>query len=152
MQTFLPYPDFAESFKVLDSKRLGNQVYREALTLIKGGWPNHPAAKMWLGHTRALALYALAGLDELFFRGKDYSQHRTTFETYRDLAPDTGLPWWFGNEDFHVSHRSNLLRKNAEHYGPLFGSIPDDLLYLWPDNQTKTFRTIAEKKVKIKVT
>ncbi len=142
MQTFLPYPDFVDTFRVLDNKRLGNQIYREALTLIRGGWPNHPAAKMWSGHTRALAAYALAGLDELLLRGKDYPHHRATFEQYVQQNPNTGMPWWFGNDAFHLSHRSNLLRKNSEHYRPLFGDIPDDLPYLWPDNLTKTFRTI----------
>lgn len=143
MQTFLPYPDFAETFRVLDKSRLGNQVYREALTLIRGKWQNHPAAKMWVGYEYALASYALAGLDELFNRGAHYPHHVITFETYRYSYPDTGLPWWLGDEAFHLSHRSNLLRKNAEHYGPIFGDIPNDLPYLWPDNKTKTYRTIV---------
>lgn len=57
MQTFLPYADFDESARALDPKRLGNQVYRECLTLIRGGWPNHPASRMWRGYECALACY-----------------------------------------------------------------------------------------------
>ena len=34
MQTFLPYPDFAESAKVLDNKRLGKQRV-ECLQIMK---------------------------------------------------------------------------------------------------------------------
>ena len=39
MQVFLSYPDFEKSVQCLDSKRLGNQIYRECLIIIRGGWP-----------------------------------------------------------------------------------------------------------------
>lgn len=49
MQTFLPYPSFAESARVLDRQRLGKQRV-EVLQLLRAltgqtkGWANHPAA------------------------------------------------------------------------------------------------------------
>lgn len=52
VQTFLPYPDFAQSAQCLDRQRLGKQRV-EVLQLLKAlkgeskGWKNHPAAKMW---------------------------------------------------------------------------------------------------------
>ncbi len=53
MQTFLPYPDFAESARVLDNKRLGKQRV-EVLQILnvltdstRKGWRNHPAVAMW---------------------------------------------------------------------------------------------------------
>ncbi len=52
MQTFLPYPDFKRSAKVLDYRRLGKQRV-EALQILKAlqvenyGWRNHPIVKMW---------------------------------------------------------------------------------------------------------
>ena len=57
MQTFLPYPDFAKSARVLDPSRLGNQFYREGLTLLRGKWPNHPASKMWADHAPGSGAY-----------------------------------------------------------------------------------------------
>lgn len=37
---------------------------------------------------------------------------------------------------FHRSHRSNLLRKDPDHYGPIFlpdePSLRDDVPYVWP--------------------
>ncbi|MBW3647891.1 MAG: hypothetical protein KY440_08970, partial [Actinobacteria bacterium] len=44
---------------------------------------------------------------------------------------------WFGLEALHLSHRSALLRKDPDWYGPLFASLgepdlPADLPYLWP--------------------
>lgn len=139
MQTFLPLPDFNASMKVLDPKRLGNQVYREALTLIRGGWKNHPASKMWEGHYHALALYALAGIDELELRGKHYPHHRLTFESYLNEHPNTGMPWWMGCNEFHASHRAALLYKDPKWYGK-FGwveeaAVPNakgSLPYFWP--------------------
>jgi hypothetical protein len=66
VQTFLPLPDFAESAAVLDRQRLGKQRVEVlqllgALTGQRPGWVNHPAARMWRGHERALARYGLAG-------------------------------------------------------------------------------------------
>ena len=42
------------------------------MTLIRGGWPNHPAAKMWNGYFYHLGLYLLEGIKVLAERGKDY--------------------------------------------------------------------------------
>ena len=62
MQTFLPYPDYAASAKVLDRQRLGKQRV-ENLQIIKAlldptyGWQNHPAVKMWRGHIISCLLY-----------------------------------------------------------------------------------------------
>lgn len=138
MQTFLPYPSFYESMKCLDLMRLGNQVYRECLTLIRGGWPNHPISKMWKGYEHALAKYALAGIEELLRRGRDYPHHRKTFEDYLQKFPDTGLPPWICNPELHSSHRSALLYKLPGWYNQ-FGwtekpAIPDSdgrLPYVW---------------------
>ena len=46
-----------------------------------------------------------------------------------DLEPN--LPNWFGG-DIHATHRSNLLRKDAAHYGQFGWGEPDDLPYHWP--------------------
>lgn len=138
MQTFLPYPSFTESMRCLDPSRLGNQVYRECLTLIRGGWPNHPISKMWKGYEHALAKYALEGIEELNRRGRNYQFHRETFEYYLKKFTDTGLPPWIGNEAFHSSHRAVLLYKLPSWYSQ-FGWIekpaipnPDGKLpYVW---------------------
>ena len=131
MQIFCPYPDVQKSVSSLDPKRLGNQIYRECLTLIRGGWPNHPCSKIWANHKHALALYSLAGLDELDKRGRHYPHHRVTFQEYLLSSPDTGFPSIWGNESFHASHRSNLLRKNPEWYSKFNWTETLDLDYIW---------------------
>lgn len=132
MQTFLPLPNYFESMKCLDPKRLGNQVWREGLTLIRGGWPNHPASKMWKGYEYHLGLYLLAGIDILSIRGKHYVEIKNKIVVEMKKFKDTGKPWWLGDNRLHSSHRSNLIRKNPEWYGKFKWSESNDIPYYWP--------------------
>lgn len=142
MQTFLPYPSFAESARALDGPRLGKQRV-ETLQLLRAhtvpghGWRHHPAAKMWTGYLPALVAYGLAVTDEWISRGRA----DTVREKIRVFAPEVDglaqeeldLPPWLGDEGFHRAHRSNLVRKDASFYRPRFGEdLPDDLPYIWP--------------------
>lgn len=132
MNVFLPYSDLKKSVSCLDPSRLGNQIYREAVILINGGWKNHPASKIWKGHEHRLAQYCLYGLAELESRGRYYPQWIDFFsQKYLDY-PDTGLPEIVGYEPFHASHRSQLLRKDFLWYSK-FGwtEAPGELEYVW---------------------
>ena len=139
MQTFLPDPDFSISMQCLDPSRLGNQVYREGMTLLRGGWPNHPASKMWRGYECALVAYLMAGVEELFNRGYDYSDRPWAVEL-ESMQGDIILPPWLGNEEFHASHRGVLLYKDYSWYSQ-FGwaeeprpPLPDGRMdYVWPE-------------------
>jgi hypothetical protein len=133
VQTFLPYPSFVESARVLDNKRLGKQRV-EAMQILNalhresGGWVNHPAVKMWRGHEEALRLYHDTMIAEWVLRG-----FRNTMKTFRDDWNESPpLPPWVGDESFHRSHRSNLLRKDVGYYGRLFTDVGPDLPYVWP--------------------
>ena len=126
MQTFLPDPDFAASAALLDTPRLGKQRVEtlqilRALTLPEYGWRNHPAVVMWRGRVDALVRYGLDCVDEWRRRGFP----DTTADQIAEFAPDVvGLtqddlqaagrvPGWLGREE--------LLGKDPDHYGPLFG-------------------------------
>ncbi len=52
--------------------------------------------------------------------------------TESELAAVHALPPWLGDEAVHRSHQSALVRKDREHYAPLFPGVPDDLAYVWP--------------------
>lgn len=148
MQTFLPYPDFDACARALDRRRLGKQRVEtlqvlRALTVPGYGWRHHPAAKMWRGYEEALAAYGEAICREWCRRGHaDTCREKIVAEveglgigdvrSQGELARAGALPPWLGDEDFHRSHRSSLLRKDPEWYGPLFGDLPDDLPYVWP--------------------
>jgi len=146
VQTFLPFPSFSASAEVLDSPRLGKQRVEvlqvlRALELPEYGWGNHPAAAMWRGRTPALVRYGLDCVAAWTDRGHADSTAELIAEfapevvgsSQADLAAAGVLPSWVGRRDLHRSHRSNLLRKDPEHYAPRFErGLPDDLDYVWP--------------------
>ena len=135
VNTFLPYADFIQSAKALDYRRLGKQRVEawQILNALLGnskGWTNHPATNMWRGHERSLCEYGIAICDEWVQRGyKDTMRER--FIALHSQLPNTGLPEFIGDLEFHVSHQSNLKRKDADHYT---FEVPDDLPYVWRTN------------------
>ena len=134
MQTFLPYPDFAQSARCLDNRRLGKQRV-ECLQILKAlsdpsyGWQNHPAVKMWRGYKNTLAVYGF----EICLHWRERGFRDTLLDTFK-YATDfkNELPPWLGNSDFHASHRSNLLRKDPIHYGQFCWTESNNLPYIWP--------------------
>lgn len=86
---------------------------------------------MWKGYEESLIEYGVTMCDEWISRGyKDTTRERILEFSQPSLLP-IQKPWWFGKSEFHISHQSNLLRKDPNHYGQYF-SVPDDLPYYWP--------------------
>lgn len=139
MNTFLPYPDFAECARVLDTRRLGKQIIecRQILKAILDpnyGWQNHPAVNMWREDEDSLTLYADHMNDEwVERRGKSHG-------AYLNMCDDLGWcfcgvkrwPKWLGDERLHSSHRANLLRKDPVHYGQFGWKEEPAEGYFWP--------------------
>jgi Pyrimidine dimer DNA glycosylase len=146
MQTFLPYPSFIQSARVLDYRRLGKQRVEvkqllQALGIPVGthrlpptsSWENHPAAKMWRGYEGSLAHYGEVICEEWRRRGYNDSL-LPQFRLLTAVLPMSSPPW-LGRRDFHLSHRSNLIRKDPGYYRPRFGDqVPENLEYVWPTN------------------
>jgi hypothetical protein len=144
VQTFLPYPGFAESAAVIDDRRLGKQRVEtfqvlRAIVWPTYGWKNHPAVVMWRGFVPALVAYGVAVCDEWTARGRADATREQLLEfsggrehTWAELLDQGQLPPWIGSEPVHLSHRSALLRKDAEYYRDVFPDVPDDLPYVWP--------------------
>lgn len=149
MNTFLPYENFDMCAKTLDNKRLGNQCYREAKTLISGRWSNHPSAKMWKGYEYWLCEYGLSLALEM--------KKRKVFKTADEWVDYWSTCWswvkveyppWLGDEKIHSTHRARLLYKDPQWYGQ-FGWTETPIAegYIWPimkdgevigwDDQTK---------------
>lgn len=132
MQTFLPYPNFRKSLKCLDYRRLGKQRV-EAMQIhnilthktSSKAWTKHPIVIMWRGFENALAEYHNVAIEEWIERG--YKNNMKKISTSGNFT----YPSWLGNESFHASHRSNLLRKNPEFYGQYGWKECCDLPYLW---------------------
>lgn len=51
---------------------------------------------------------------------------------YAGSIPPYRAPPWLGDEELHRSHQSNLIRKDAGHYGVLFPAVSADEPYFWP--------------------
>ena len=142
MQTFLPYSDFQKSAKCLDYRRLGKQrveTKQILMTLLgeSNGWANHPAVKMWRGHETALIHYGIEMCLEWISRGyKDtclpwFYQKLEQIKFNRNLTGHP-IPIWLGEEKFHASHRSNLLRKDPLWYNKFNWLEANNLPYIWP--------------------
>lgn len=147
MQTFLPLPSFRASAGCLDQKRLGKQRVECKQILLcldipigkhrptRSGWRHHPAVLMWAGHELALLVYGIVCCREWRRRGFLDNLGREFERAYtprRRLVAGNPYPPWFGQPAIHASHRSNLLRKDAEYYGRFGWSEPLDIPYHWP--------------------
>lgn len=140
MQTFLPFPDFTESAYFLDDKRLGKQrveTLQIMTALLEGrGWVNHPATKMWRGHEFVLLEYQKAccqhWVDERGFKDTCLDKTTELYFSHPEVHWNDQPPPWLGRKALHLSHQSNLLRKDPEFYGKYFPGVPDNLPYIWP--------------------
>lgn len=96
-------------------------------------WINHPATKMWRGYERALLFYTRVACEFWEMRGFQNNMDATLTNIERDISTDSRyeLPEYF-DEEFHLSHRSNLIRKDPMYYGKYWPNIPGNLPYKWP--------------------
>jgi len=149
MQTFLPHPDFRQTALVLDRRRLGKQRV-EALQVLRGliipgyGWRRHPAVRMWSGYEEALVRYGLEicltwreqghqdSCADSLIAGLSARRPGAEVREQAELAAAGELPPWLGDEAFHRSHRSALVRKDPDRYAGLFPGVPPGLPYVWP--------------------
>ena len=135
MQIFLPYPDIEQSARVLDTHRLMIQRVEslQILNTLQGkssGWANHPATKMVKPYQAWLCLYSIKICQEARRRGyvDNLLPH---FEKELLTYPYIIQPHWLGSY-LHTTHKSNLIRKKADYYAPLFPNTPPNLPYFWP--------------------
>lgn len=150
VNTFLPWPDMKKTAQSLDNKRLGKQrvealqILRANLGLTKG-WRNHPAAVMWRGHEGYLYMYTNAMCIEWRQRGyQDNIQAQLQELLNTNNIEGWDPPWWWGNNEFHKSHRSNLKRKDPVWYR---FRVRDSLPYKWP-LPNGTLRIVERKEKK----
>lgn len=147
MQTFLPYKNFRKCAEVLDNRRLNKQIVecQQILSCITGiypystpenrGWINHPAVGMWRCFPYQLYRYMKFCHKEWIKRGnKRHKSYQYVKENIAPVLEKCEKPPFLDDEDFLESHRSNLLRKNPEHYEKFFEGRKD-LPLIWP---TKT--------------
>jgi hypothetical protein len=59
------------------------------------------------------------------------------------------LPHWLGDEEFHASHRSNLLRKDFEYYSKHGWTDNPEDPYVWMDDKGLWYKQIVGTKERI---
>ena len=134
MQTFLPYSNFQKTAEVLDYRRLGKQrvegmqIIKTILTPEQKGWQNHPIVIMWTPYVQALQLYTNTIINEWIKRG--YNNNMKLYE-----INSLTMPHWLGKEEFHASHRANLLRKDFKHYSQFGWTENPKNPYVWYTEQ-----------------
>ena len=120
--------------------KTGHHCYYCEAPLKRTAWYHHPAVQMWKGYEVALMEYLHAMCHEWTAkRGYEDTCWVKAIEVGprpTNVGVKTKMPVWLGNEAFHLSHQSNLLRKNPEHYGQFFMGISKDLPYVWPTKNT----------------
>jgi hypothetical protein len=147
VQTFLTSKNFAENAKILDVKRLGKQRV-EAIQIANAllgrtkGWKNHPAVQQWKGYEKCLVKkYLKSVIDEWEARGYKGPKCKEHFEILSEIVEPLSdeTPWWLEEpfaQKLFTSHKSNLLRKNAEFYSQFFNEDPH-LEYWWPSRHVE---------------
>jgi hypothetical protein len=80
---------------------------------------------MWRGYEDALEEYLRVCIIEWVSRGYANSIPIPQIKNFT-------FPSWMGDNTFHASHRSNLLRKDAVWYGKFGWTEQDNLPYIWP--------------------
>lgn len=151
MQTFVTRFSDGITASDLDTPRLGKQRL-ETLQILKvltgetEAWKNHPAVDMWRGYEMALCNYGSAMCLEWFNRGhkdamaEEFALRQRALVRGQDYSDEDGAPLsgefveppWRRDTDVLISHRSNLIRKMPDYYGPMYPDQRMGLPYLWP--------------------
>jgi hypothetical protein len=120
MQVFLPLPNVHDSLNCLDNQRLNKQILeiRQILDVIlnkHSAWANHPATLMIRGFESFGAYYGLAACEVAKSKGIMCEISEVVlgnFVKIFDLSINAPTyPFWFGDDNFHRSHRAKLLYK-----------------------------------------
>jgi len=155
MQIFLPYPNFRQSLRALDNKRLGKQrveTYQIISAITRRpkldgtpykGWLNHPCTVMWRNNLPALKMYLNISIEEWVSRG-----FKNTMD-FEDIDDEVEMPEWFGNDKFHSSHRANLLKKEPEFYSQYQWTENPLNPYVWLDKDGKWYEQHSGEKGKV---
>ena len=139
MQIFMPYGDkyfleesIIQTARCLDNKRLGCQrkEANQIIDVINGkysSWKNHPAVKM-IGPLYLSFLKLYKNIIMKVWEERGYKNIKLQYETVTNVK----VPWWYGNERLHSSHRAALLYKNYEYYKKFGWKEKPELNYYWP--------------------
>jgi hypothetical protein len=135
---WLPFPNTQQSLDVLTDEHVFDVVFQgmQCLRNIYTGEVRWRDARMWASHPAALLLYVQRANREMVKRGypaegRVVRAHVALSREGYSLAPVP--PWWFGNQLFHMTQRSQLIKVNPAHYAQrLPFNTPLEMKVFWP--------------------
>jgi hypothetical protein len=98
---------------------------------------------MWKDYVNALRQYYNDCIDVWKERG-----FKNTME-YETIEGEFVLPHWLGNDEFHASHRSNLLRKNFDYYSKHNWTDNPEDPYVWMDDKGLWYKQMVGTKERL---
>ncbi len=137
MMIWLPYESFVQSASAMDSKTLTVQRF-DAFRLLKaiqqGTGSNNPCVQMWRDSPMWLAAYGMAVCREWEIQADRASDLTNVFQDYIGSVIDITerYPRWLGDSLVHLSHRSNMIRLNPEHYSRQWPGVVEGMPLAWP--------------------
>ena len=136
MQLYLPYPDFEKSVQCLTTNHL-NRVRTNCQLMAKAflepsRWCYHPSFKAWKPYYKAFQYYHDCVVKEWIGRG--FNTKAVLFGAPKPERKD--MPWFIGNDRYHSSMRSNLIRLNFTYKERCEWVEDGKQPYLWPNNNT----------------
>lgn len=126
MNTFLPFPSYADSAAALDRLRLGKQrleVLQMLMAMLvpsREGWRNHPCTKLWRGYSNSLVHYGVCVCEEWRKRGyvdNLLPQIRAYEVRVRGFTlEESPRPRWTDDVRVHIMYRRRLITKDLRYY------------------------------------
>jgi len=150
MQTQITDYNPRKSASNLDRERLGSNIYEsihilsslvclnDQLITPKADRSNHPAAQLWKNYIPELVSYIYYQWEEWCSRktksGKPYAAYGVNYKNFEMICSSINvwpgdadsMPPWISQDVIDV-HRSVLIRKNPDHYRPLWPESIEDL-------------------------
>lgn len=125
--------------ETLSNQRFDNHILMRALLVSPDDMlEDDPLLLMWHGYEKALLAYHQAICNEWTtnrgFKDPWWDKTRKLFLSLHSepISLPMILPPWLGDADFHISHQSELLRRDEKHYRTWFPGIEIDHICIWP--------------------
>jgi hypothetical protein len=84
-----------------------------------------------------------ASIDEWVRRGFKNTMN------YEDIDVPVTYPEWWGNQKFHDSHKSNLLKKDVDFYSQYRWNVDPTNPYVWMDKDGKWYEQHSGQKGRV---
>lgn len=146
METFAPHSTLTECCDSLLVRHMTETVVTAVAVLnvihevksVNTWMEKMPVVRMWRGHEVFLCDYAMV-LNEARRTGvtdRRYALADKILNKHMEWASSGSYtlepPRWWGDENLHMAHRSELLRQNPKLYGGVFTETPYDVPMFWP--------------------